>query len=492
MDTDSKNKLDEIIEIFGTIEEVEKYFKISKNEFSKKNIQIMFDKIVEEKSVEISIEDLINKYADKIIYIETPDGFQKINKFYKKQKKQIYCLKINNKELFCSNEHLIETNEGWKKTEELLITDLIKTKMGFVNFNSLEKVSKSIVYDFEVNHTNSRYWASDISSHNCGKTYIALNACREAQKRGYSIVYLDTEWAVDKDLISRFGIDVSDDKVSYQPVNTVEDVNKIILTMAQTLIKQKREGIETPKIVLIIDSLGNLSTRRELDGVNEDEIKADMGNKQKLLKKLFSTCTLNAGLAGITIIATQHTIANIGGYGESRTISGGIGQWFNSSTVLQVSKAKLADGSDKKTETGIIATSKIKKSRFTKKGIPVSFHISDEMGMNPFVGLEKYISWDICGIQAGKVNEKGEFEEAGKQIRTFAVKHLNKNIKPSQLFSEKVFTQEVLDKLEVVVSKIFKLADPSTQQFDSANSVLEDISEFAECDNEDDENDENL
>lgn len=313
-----------------------------------------------------------------------------------------------------------------------------------------------------------------------GKTYMALNACREAQNKGYYIIYIDTEWAVDRDLMRRFGLDASEEKIAYHPINTVEDVNAIILITTKTLLDQKRLGIEIPKILVVIDSLGNLSTKREIQNIVDGEDKADMGNKQKLLKKLFSTCTLNMGLIGGTIIATQHTIANLSGYGETRTVAGGIGQWYNASTVLQISKKKLNDGADVKTETGIISTSKVKKSRFTKRGIQVSFHISDEMGMNPYVGLEDHISWDLCGIEAGKLNDKGEFEPAGKKITSFAVKHLKKNIKPSKLFSSEVFTKEVLEKMNPSIKEKFMLNDPSEHEFDSAASVIDSLNADSE------------
>ena len=316
-----------------------------------------------------------------------------------------------------------------------------------------------------------------------GKSFLILNACREAQKKGYYIIYIDTEWAIDLGLMERFGLDVSTNKVAYHPINTVEDVNQLVLTTALTLLEQKKAGFEIPKVIVAIDSLGNLSTRRELDGIMAADEKADMGNKQKLLKKLFSTCTLNMGLVGGTVIATQHTIANIGGYGEQRMIAGGIGQMFNASTIIQLTKAKLANGADKKTETGIISTSKIKKSRFTKKGIPVSFHISDYTGMNQFVGLEKYISWDRCGIQAGKIDNKNGFEEAKANTVSFAVKHLNKNVKPNQLFTEEVFTKEVLEMLDPYLQKTFLLPDSTTEMLDDTMVVIDNLADEDDIEN---------
>lgn len=485
------DKYNELILFYKTDDNIKESFNIT--EINDETISSCFNKYAENNSVEISIEELMTNYNNNLLFIETPDGYQKITKLFKKDKILNYQIETHNHSVMCSSNHLLQSSDNcfnWIFAKKLNVNDFILTKSGIEQVTRKIEIGEEYVYDFEVDHFNKRYWSGGISSHNSGKSFLAMNVCREAQATGCYIIYIDTEWAVDRDIMKKFGIDTSDDKVAYHPINTVEEVNEVILTTAMTLLENKKNGLKIPKIVVVIDSLGNLSTRREIEGVVTQDEKADMGNKQKLLKKLFATCTLNSGMAGMTIIAIQHTISNIGGYGESKVIAGGVGQWFNSSTVLQLSKAKLADGSDKKTETGIIALSRVKKSRFTKKGIPVSFHISDFTGMNPYVGLEQFISWENCGIQAGKIStdkaDKGEFIESGKKILSFAVQHLGKSVKPSQLFTPQVFTQEVLEKLAPILRKAFVLPDPSSEALDSVMGII-DYEDGDEIDGEDDD-----
>ena len=76
----------------------------------------------------------------------------------------------------------------------------------------------------------------------------------------------------------------------------------------------------------------------------------------------------------------------------TKEASGGDGPIFSMSNVIMLSKAQLKDNNDKK--TGIIVTSTPKKTRCTRP-YPTKFHISFINGMNPYVGLEEFISWDI-------------------------------------------------------------------------------------------------
>jgi len=153
-----------------------------------------------------------------------------------------------------------------------------------------------------------------------------------------------------------------------------------------------------------------------------------------------------------------------GGYMPTKESSGGDGPIFAMSVVSFLSKAQLKDGAG--TKTGIVVTSTLKKSRFT---IPeqVKFHISFAHGMNPFVGLQDYVSWEACGIERGKYEEVKNAE--GKKELVFkpsasstrwGVKHLGKTVASTELFTEKVFTREVLEQLDAnVIRDKFKFPD---------------------------------
>jgi len=123
-----------------------------------------------------------------------------------------------------------------------------------------------------------------------------------------------------------------------------------------------------------------------------------------------------------------------GGFMPTKESSGGDGPIFAMSVISFLSKAQLKEGSST-TKTGIVVTSNLKKSRFT---VPeqVKFHISFANGMNPYVGLQDYVTWDACGVERGKLEEvKGA--DGKKEIK----------------FTAKVFTPEVLEQLDNKVIK---------------------------------------
>jgi RecA/RadA recombinase len=310
-----------------------------------------------------------------------------------------------------------------------------------------------------------------------GKSFFCLNVVREAQKIGYDVIYCDTEGAIDKSSAQKFGIDMG--KIRYQPIQTVSQFQTFVANVLDLVKKAKGSG-ENPKILLVLDSLGMLSTDKELNDAMKGHNAADMGAKAKELRKLFRVITLDLTAAKIPLICTNHVYAG-GGYVPTKESSGGDGPIFAMSVVSFLSKAQLKDGAG--TKTGIIVTSTLKKSRFT---IPeqVKFHISFAHGMNPYVGLQDYVTWEACGIERGKYEEvKGP---DGKKMSVFkpsasstrwGVKHLGKTVASTELFTDKVFTQEVLEQLDKnVIKDKFKFPEINdhSELLDSMDDMGED------------------
>jgi len=312
-----------------------------------------------------------------------------------------------------------------------------------------------------------------------GKSFFCLNVVREAQKIGYNVIYCDTEGAIDKSSAIKFGIDSSN--IRYQPIQTVSQFQTFVSNVLDLVKKAKSKG-ENPKILIVLDSLGMLSTDKELADAMRGHNAADMGAKAKELRKLFRVITLDLTAAKIPLICTNHVYAG-GGYVPTKESSGGDGPIFAMSVVAFLSKAQLKDGAG--TKTGIICTSTLKKSRFT---IPeqIKFHISFSHGMNPYVGLQDYVSWEACGIERGKF-EDVKNPETGKKESVFkpnasstrwGVKHLGKTVASTELFTEKVFTKEVLEQLDVnVIKNKFKFPD-HTDHDDILDSLTD--NEFSE------------
>ena len=315
-----------------------------------------------------------------------------------------------------------------------------------------------------------------------GKTYLILNAIKQAQKLGYSIVFYDSENAVDKALVEKFGIDAS--KFRYEPCNTVQEFRSSVTAITDVLIEQKKKGIKLPKIMVVLDSAGNLATQKEIDDAKTGSSKADM-TRAKLLKSTFRIIMTQFGICKIPFLFTNHTYQTQDLFSK-QVGGGGTGPEYAASIILFLGKAKLKEGIE---QTGIIVTAKPNKNRFAKP-TPIKFHISFNKGMNPYVGLEEYIGWDVCGIERGKFITEGAFEkltDIGKAecrkhsfekdkkdvtvyfqpsptARKICVKHLNDAVDLNMLYTPEVLTDNVLKLLEPTVAAKFSYGDELEQE----------------------------
>ena len=315
-----------------------------------------------------------------------------------------------------------------------------------------------------------------------GKTYLILNAIKQAQKLGYSIIFYDSENAVDKHLVEKFGIDPK--TFRYEPCNTVQEFRSSVTAITDVLIEQKKKGIKLPKIMVVLDSAGNLATQKEIDDAKTGSSKADM-TRAKLLKSTFRIIMTQFGICKIPFLFTNHTYQTQDLF--SRQVGGGgTGPEYAASIILFLGKAKLKEGIE---QTGIIVTAKPNKNRFAKP-TPIKFHISFNKGMNPYVGLEEYIGWDTCGIERGRFITEGafgkltdpgkadcrihKFKKDGKAVvvyfqpsptaRKICVKHLNDAVDLNQLYTPQVLTDDVLKLIEPQVVAKFNYGDELEQE----------------------------
>ena len=183
------------------------------------------------------------------------------------------------------------------------------------------------------------------------------------------------------------------------------------------------------------------------------------------------------------------TVENVNHYiSENGIINHNSGPQYAASIMILLSKAQLKEGDSK---TGIIVTATTEKNRFARPE-KVKFHIHYKEGMNPYVGLHEYLSWENCGIANGKIINEAEYEKlydkygdknatlfnqiastvyeingvgyyyldinAMKKfkmtgIKKFAVKHLATEVEAEELFTERVFNEETLKMLDETVIK---------------------------------------
>jgi RecA/RadA recombinase len=279
-----------------------------------------------------------------------------------------------------------------------------------------------------------------------GKTFLVLNSVKRAIDMGYNVIYYDSEAAVDKDQMEKFGIDVT--KVNYQPINTVQEFRTSVTTLTSKMQEIKRIGGKTPKVMMILDSAGNLATQKEIDDARSGSEKADM-TRSKVLKSIFRIIMTPLADLKIPFIFTNHTYQTQD-FISRQVAGGGTGPEYAASIVLFLGKAQLKESSGEK--AGIIVTAKPNKNRFAKPH-NIKFHLHFTEGMNRYVGLEQYIDWEEIGITKGVI-EKGE-KIPKKTARNWICKHLDESVPNKEFFSEKVFTKEVLEKIEARIEHVF-------------------------------------
>jgi len=176
-----------------------------------------------------------------------------------------------------------------------------------------------------------------------GKTFFSLAVVKnflDNNPDGYCL-YFDTEAAITKSLLESRGLDTS--RIVVVNVVTVEEFRGKALK-AVDLYMKKPEGERNP-CMFVLDSLGMLSTSKEInDALNDKEVR-DM-TKSQLIKGAFRMLTLKLGQANIPMIVTNHTYDVIGSYVPMKEMGGGSGLKYAASTIIYLSKKKEKDGTE--------------------------------------------------------------------------------------------------------------------------------------------------
>lgn len=227
-----------------------------------------------------------------------------------------------------------------------------------------------------------------------GKSYIVSgNIAKAAQEQGIFVVMIDTENALDEVWLKNLGVDTSEDKMLRIGASMIDEVAKII----HDFVKEYKDNYldlpkeQRPKILFIVDSIGMLLTPTDINQFSAGDMKGDMGRKAKQLKSLVSNCVNMFGDLNIGMAVTNHTYASQDMFDPDDKISGGSGFIFASSIVVAMKKYKLKEDEDgNKTGaevTGIRATCKVVKTRYSKPFETIKLDIPWETGMNPVSGL---------------------------------------------------------------------------------------------------------
>jgi RecA/RadA recombinase len=276
-----------------------------------------------------------------------------------------------------------------------------------------------------------------------GKTYFTLGIVAQFLKNNPEgmVLYFDSEQAVTSDMFEGRGVDSK--RVAVFPVATIEEFKTQCVSIVDKILEMDES--ERKPMMIVLDSLGMLSTEKEMNDSAEGKNVRDMTRAQGV-KATFRVLTMKLGKARIPLVMTNHTYDVVGAYVPTKEMGGGSGLKYAASTIVYLSKKKEknADGD----VIGNIIHCKLYKSRLTKENQMVDVQLNYDSGLNRYYGLT-----DIALTH-------GIFKKVSTRIElpdgtTAFEKNINEN-------PEKYFTAEVMKRLEEAVAKEFKYGTASS------------------------------
>ena len=266
-----------------------------------------------------------------------------------------------------------------------------------------------------------------------GKTFFCLGMVQSFLERNPNggVIYFESESAISKDLIENRGIDSS--RMILVPVSTVQEFRTQSIKILDKYLEQK----EQQPMLMVLDSLGMLSTTKEVEDSEAGKETRDMTRAQ-VVKSIFRVLTLKLGKANVPLIVTNHTYDVVGAYMPTKEMGGGSGLKYAASNIIYLSKSKEKDG---KEVIGNIIKAKLVKSRSAKENSQVAVRLFyDERGLDRYYGL----------LELGE--KHGVFERKGNRVVVG-----DDSVYPSVVYKDpdKYFTPEILQALDECASKEF-------------------------------------
>tara|TARA_B100000212_G_C27352765_1_gene524437 strand:- start:126 stop:1181 length:1056 start_codon:yes stop_codon:yes gene_type:complete len=274
-----------------------------------------------------------------------------------------------------------------------------------------------------------------------GKTFFALGMVKQflEDHPEAAVIYFESESALTKDMIEERGIDSN--RIVIVPVVTVQEFRNQSLNILDKYLETDES--ERPPMMFVLDSLGMLSTTKEIEDTAEGKETRDMTRAQ-ITKGAFRVLTLKLGRAKVPMIVTNHTYDVIGSMFPQKEMGGGSGLKYAASSIIFLSKRKEKDGTE---IIGNIIHCKNAKSRLTVENRMVDVRLTYDKGLDRYYGLlDLALAFDVFKKQGTRVLLPTGKTEYGKTI--------NNN-------PEKYFTEDVMEKLEIVVNEYFKYGKSS-------------------------------
>ena len=277
-----------------------------------------------------------------------------------------------------------------------------------------------------------------------GKTFFALGIVKAFldKDKDAGVIYFESESAISKSMIESRGVDSS--RMVVVPVSTVQEFRSQSIKILDKYIEQPED--KRKPLLFVLDSLGMLSTTKEMEDTAAGKETRDMTRSQ-IVKSTFRVLTLKLGKAAVPMIMTNHTYDVIGSMYPQKEMGGGSGLKYAASSIVYLSKRKEKDGTE---VIGNIIHCKNYKSRLTKENAMIDVRLTYKEGLDQYYGLLE------LGEAAGVFKKVSTRYETPDGSKVFG-KNINEN-------PDKYFTKEVLEKIDEYAKRKFTYGSEETEQ----------------------------
>jgi len=187
------------------------------------------------------------------------------------------------------------------------------------------------------------------------------------------ILFYDSEFGSPQSYFDNFGIDTS--KILHTPITDIEQLKFDIMSQINNIERGEH-------IIIVVDSVGNLASKKEVDDALEGKSVADM-TRAKQMKSLFRMITPHLTIKDIPMVVVNHTYAEIGLY-PRQIVSGGTGLYYSADQIFIIGRQQEKDGSE---VTGYNFILNVEKSRFVREKSKIPVEVSFEGGISKWSGL---------------------------------------------------------------------------------------------------------
>jgi RecA/RadA recombinase len=188
-----------------------------------------------------------------------------------------------------------------------------------------------------------------------------------------ALLFYDSEFGTPQSYFESFGID--QDRVMHTPIT---DIEQLKLDIMQQMNELKRGD----KVIILIDSIGNLASKKEVDDALDGKSVADM-SRAKQLKSLFRMITPHLTLKDIPMVVVNHTYMEIGMFPKA-IVGGGTGSYYSADNIYILGRQQQKDGTEL---TGYNFIINVEKSRYVREKAKIPVTVSFDGGISTWSGL---------------------------------------------------------------------------------------------------------